>query len=187
MISEARLKQYLDDVLRRYEDDSLASQDRDLLRKIVTYLRQGLTRLNALPENHPFWAESNRTPTLSKLGDYLAIIMQHEVPVDEETEWIEVAYALHYCSNDFGRRHLEHLVELNIDNIQWLIAAAVWVSEISGFDTTHSLRQSLEALREECLDFDKSLNSLKESNNDRVRSAAIQAVDILNGQRLPGS
>jgi hypothetical protein len=184
MVSDARLNEYADNVLKQYEDDSLASQDIDLVRKIRTYLRQGLIRLNAVPENDPFWANSNRNPTLSKLGDYLKRHNQHYRPIDGESEWIEVAYALHYCSNDFGRRHLEHLVELDVENIQWLIAAARWVWELTGYDTTDFLKQSLEGLREKLQDFDNKLTILRESGSYRIRIAAIQAIDILNGKRL---
>jgi hypothetical protein len=59
----------------------------------------GLSRLDALPRDDPFWEKTNRRPTLSKLGDLSGRLLARG-QTEEWACWAWAAISLMGCCND---------------------------------------------------------------------------------------
>jgi hypothetical protein len=182
--SQADLSEYMRKELAYYENPNYHLPDRVLAIKIVQCLRGGLVRLSLLPSDDPFWDGTNGVPTLFKLGGFCRMILSQN-PDDEEVQWALVANAMHCCDNDFGRDQLELLVERNATHSQWLVAGALWVWALSGFDTTSRLRESLGRLADRIADFDDRLLHYAASRDLYLSVMARAGLKVREGMDVP--
>jgi hypothetical protein len=156
--------------------------DRELANQIVRSLRAGLVRMNhVLPESGSS-PGSSLAPILSHLpAFYQRVLVQN--PGDIQARWALIGYALKLCSNDFGREHLEELVKRDPTEVRWLVAAALWVLEQSGFDPTATLRASLNRLTAQIDGFGTLLQEYGKSPDPYLSRMARVASTVLGGQR----
>jgi hypothetical protein len=159
-------KEWLDDYFGRHVERKLKewgpTADPMLADRMRTYLFLGLKRLNALPPEDPFWINTNREPTLYKLVEYFS----KDIATDrhnEEKVWIIASCLLLNCADrDLGWL-LEPLLERNFSSIEWVVAAGAWISKISGFSHTSSLRDLLVRLRNQLPELQDRLDSLRQN------------------------
>lgn len=92
----------------------------------------GLNRMNSLARNHPFWNNTNRRPTIYKLGDscHMELI---ESPHDPELLWAEAIRPVWWGSGDFGQDAWLELSRLPNFDVRWPIYAALIVHLTSDF------------------------------------------------------
>ncbi len=98
----------------------------------------GLYWLDAVPRGDPFWADTNRRPTLSKLFD-LAGQAVRQRPTEERACWAYAAVSLSYCCNDFGLPGWQGLHDLRRLEAAWPVEAAFHVYCCSGVVTSPAL------------------------------------------------
>jgi hypothetical protein len=87
----------------------------------------GLSRLDALPRDDPFWNGTNRRPTLHKISDLAGQVLERG-PKEEWACWAWAATDLLCWGNDFGLAGWRGLHELGLLNGAWPVLAAfhVW-------------------------------------------------------------
>jgi hypothetical protein len=93
----------------------------------------GLSRLDALPRDDPFWDGTNRRPTLQKVRDLASRVLERG-PVEEWACWAWAATDLLWCCNDFGLAGWRGLHELGLLDAACPVLAAFHVWGQSGYD-----------------------------------------------------
>jgi hypothetical protein len=70
--------------------------------------------------------------------------------------------------------------------VRWLVAGACWVRDLSGVDTSETLRSRLRRLSARIGDFDAKLDALERSGDAHVSEMAKIASLVMSGEDLPG-
>jgi hypothetical protein len=155
MGSEEWLQEYLDREVERPLSSSVT--DPVLADRIRTYLRLGLQRLNALPSDDPFWNDTNGKPTLFKLHHYFT-----EKQDSDEDLWILASVLLLRCADGKLGDLLKPLLDRDLSNVEWVMAAGRWVHQTSGFSARSSLRDLLVGLRNRLPELTARLEGLRQ-------------------------
>jgi hypothetical protein len=106
-------------------------------------------------------------------------------PDDTEARWVLIALALEACDNSFGCDLLRPLVARDTAQVRWLVAAARWVRDLTGVDTTATLRECLKELEEDDPAFGARLAKLAAGADSDGALASRVALTVLAGGRLP--
>jgi hypothetical protein len=155
MVSEEWLEDYCERHLNRQLPTHI---DSALADRIRTCLRLGLKRLNALPADDPFWAGTNKEPTLHKLAQYFSERLDRE-----ENVWIYASYLLLLCSDGNLGRVLKPLMEQDFAAVEWVVAAGRWIRLNSGFSAKSTLRDLLIDLRSRLPELTPKLDALRQN------------------------
>lgn len=189
MVSNEWLERYLERTVGRPYGPWDSAVDSVLADRIRMYIRLGLDQLNALSPDDPFWVNTNREPTIHKLADYFGPRISSD-PDDEDGRWIVASVYLHHCRDNELGLILEPLLNRNFANIEWIMAAALWCRNNSGFSHTSSLRDLLIKIRNSLPQMKDRLESLR-SNATPHRLAMIDealklgSADWQTALRLP--
>jgi hypothetical protein len=114
------------------------------LDRIVETLLAALRRLNDLPREDAFWDERNRSPTLYKLRDFNARVIQKD-PDDVLALWTQAAFYLLHGSTNFGHKQWRRLHYAGDFEVSWPILAAL-VTELNAESTVAQLVELLERI-----------------------------------------
>ncbi len=121
---------------------SAAHLDQDFAGRLREAILGGLSRLDALPRDDPFWDGTNRRPTISKIRELAEQVLQRGSK-EEWACWAWAATELLWCCNDFGLAGWRGLHELGRLEGAWPVLAAFHVWANSGYDTAPLLADFL--------------------------------------------
>jgi hypothetical protein len=171
MVSDEWLQEYIDREVER----PLSSSDTDpvLADRMRIYLRLGLQRLNALPSEDPFWINTNGKPTLFKLHHYFT-----EKQDSDEDLWILASVLLLYCADGQLGYLLKPLLDRDLSNVEWVMAAGRWVRQTSGFSARSSLRDLLVDLRTRLPELTARLEALRQGVTAHQLRMIDEALDL---------
>lgn len=114
--------------------------------KVLDTLHAALVRLNAVPRDDPFWATKNRRPTLYKLRDYNAHVLQKN-PDDALALWTQAALYILHGSTNFGHKQWRRLHYVGEFDVAWPILAAL-VTELNAEPTGQALYELIDRIEE---------------------------------------
>src|SRR6185295_13901977 len=124
MVSQDWLDRYFTQHVERRLQVWGPAVDPVLAGRMRTYLRQGLKRLNSIPSDDPFWANTNREPTLYKMGCYFSKNLDRH---NEDHVWIVASCLLLQCADrDLGWL-LQPLLDQDFATVEWIVAAGLWI------------------------------------------------------------
>jgi hypothetical protein len=111
----------------------------------------GLSRMNSLPRNHPFWQNTNFRPTIYKLPGFCRMQLMR-APHDPEVLWAAAIIPVWFGRNDFGQASWLDLSRQPGFDVRWPIYAALTTHLTAQFteeQVSHFLRDAgltLEAI-----------------------------------------
>jgi hypothetical protein len=142
MPAEQLARSFSGDVARSFE--ALARMDGlQFAHLAFNAVMDGLTRMNSLPRDHPFWQNTNRRPTIYKLSEFCHLELAED-PANSDALLAAAILPVWFASNDFGQEiWLQIRVQIGFD-IRWPIYAA---------STTHvnaspTVEQTVQFLRD---------------------------------------
>ncbi|HQR38608.1 MAG TPA: hypothetical protein PLF26_09415 [Blastocatellia bacterium] len=166
--TDAELSAYLHENLRmsalawHYPDSDFATEHKDpaYLRTLGTYsviardfldrieesVLASLKRLNAVPRDDEFWGGRTASPTLYKLRDFNAAIIQKN-PDDVGALWAQAALYIIHGSGNFGAKQWRRLHYVGEFDISWPIMAAL-VTEIVADPTIEQLVELIDRIEQ---------------------------------------
>lgn len=103
----------------------------------------GLTRMNSLPRNHPFWRNTNCRPTVYKLSEFCRLALAEDSSNSEALLAAAILPAW-FGSNDFGQDfwlRLRHQIGFDI---RWPIYAAL----TTDVNASPTIEQTVQFLRD---------------------------------------
>lgn len=112
--------------------------------KVLDILLDALRRLNAVPRDDPFWDDQNKRPTLYKLRDFNARVIQKN-PNDALALWTQAAFYILHGSTNFGHKQWRRLHHIGGFDVSWPILAAL-VTEINADPTVEQLAELLDRI-----------------------------------------
>lgn len=98
--------------------------------------------------------------------------------------WLLISYWAVLCSFDAISANVEALVALNLDDLTWLVAGALWVEWASGQPTTYELREALSRVRARHSELDMHLAAALAGPPSAAREAAALAERLLATQEF---
>jgi hypothetical protein len=179
-VSEESLEDYMTRVIRSsWLKQFEPPMDPGLAERAEYYIPRGLTLLDAMPRDHPFWDKTNNKATEWKAGLWFGQGLEAH-PDDAEARWILAALCLKRCSPGLEAL-LAPLVLDDPSNLRWLVGATVWVAYVSGADYTAALRRELTMLND-----NPAVRSLLQAHagNDELGRAVQIARSVLAGNSI---
>lgn len=152
---------WLDRYFARAVERLLPSQHPELSERVRAYLRQGLKQLNALPGDDPFWINTNREPTVYKIGEYYGERYKAGSR-DDKTLWTLIADRLLHCADNEMGDFFRPLLDRDFATMEWVIASGLWIYNNSGFSHTSSLRDLLREIRRDLPHLQDRLDGLRQ-------------------------
>jgi len=114
---EELMRWYIPEVARAFQ--SLIRMDgREFARFAYQAILTGLERLNQLPRSHPFWRNTNRRPTIYKLGEFCRLELAI-APGDSELLKAAALLPVWHGSNDFGQEDWLELCRQPGFDLRW--------------------------------------------------------------------
>lgn len=114
------------------------------LERVVEALLGSLVRLNALPRDDAFWDGRTHTPTLQKLRDHCASIVQKS-PNDVPALWAQIGLNVVHGTNNFGAKQWRRLHSVGEFDISFPILSAL-VTELNSDPTIEALVELIDRL-----------------------------------------
>lgn len=114
--------------------------------RIVAALLASLKRLNALPRDDEFWGSRTASPTLYKLRDFNAAILQRN-PDDVDALWAQASLYIVHGSGNFGAKQWRRLHYVGAFDAEWPILAAL-VTEIVAGPTLETLVELVDRIEQ---------------------------------------
>jgi hypothetical protein len=160
--------------------------DRVLAGRLADALSGGVAAMVPIPDE--VWNESGRVPYDPERGDLFARDCALETleadPGHDVARWTVIAWELCVGDNDFAATLLEPLVERDVSNVCWLVAAARWIYDLSGVETSEALRASLMRLVGRVDNFSKRLDELQQSADPHANQMVQVAEAVLSGAAM---
>jgi hypothetical protein len=152
----------------------------ELARFVDQKITSGILRLNALPDADPFWVNTNREPTISKMADFCVQLLKTD-PQDLDARWALFACDVSNGSSDLGYTVIEPLLVSDLRHIRWLSASAKWGYFSFGGAAIHCFHEALSKLGSKVPSLETRLKQLLEDKDPAVREGAAWALSVLDG------
>ena len=136
------MRWYIPEVARAFQ--SLIRMDgREFARFAYQAILTGLERLNQLPRSHPFWRNTNRRPTIYKLGEFCRMELDI-TPGDPELLQAAALLSVWHDRNDFGQEAWLELCRQPGFDLRWPLYAAL-TTELTAYPTAEQTAVFLRA------------------------------------------
>jgi hypothetical protein len=125
----------------RDEARSLGVPD-DFLHTMIEGFVEGFRRLDGLPRDDPFWAETNRRPTRFKMGDFCRKLAEDDPEYVQLLMMQSAVQVLvgHYFDPITWRR----LISCGRAGVSWALYAALMGIHFGGYETAPAVMQFLD-------------------------------------------
>ena len=151
----------------------------EYLCKVDSIVWDGLSWMNTLDRNHPFWNGTNLRPTIYKLFDFTRMILDSQ-PDNLGALWLLAVEDTFTGSNDFGQEWWLRLWQMNSVDVTWPIRAGLWNEMMLGFDND-AVGRLLQQMGSPP-DGQDYLSEIATAANARLREWAAKQVESAYGQ-----